>query len=54
MQTAAPGEYSGAIDVVRKTIAKQGPAGFVRSLPSSQLAKVSIACSEGWPPRWSA
>jgi len=28
MQTASPGQYSGAIDVVRKTIAADGIKGY--------------------------
>lgn len=30
MQTASPGTYSGAIDVVRKTIAADGIKGYVQ------------------------
>jgi hypothetical protein len=32
MQTASPGTYTGAIDVVRKTIAADGIKGFVSHL----------------------
>ena len=29
LQTAQPGMYTGAIDVVKKTLAKDGPRGYV-------------------------
>ena len=34
LQTAAPGSYTGAVDVVRKTIAKDGIRGWVKVRPS--------------------
>ena len=30
LQTAPPGSYTGALDVVKKTIARDGPTGYVR------------------------
>lgn len=30
LQTAAPGQYTGAMDAVRKTMAKDGVKGYVR------------------------
>jgi len=37
LQTAAPGTYTGAIDVVKKTIAKDGVTGY--ALPVRQLER---------------
>lgn len=32
MQTAAPGVYTGAIDVVKKTLARDGMSGYLKHL----------------------
>ena len=32
LQTAQPGMYTGAIDVVKRTLAKDGPTGYASSV----------------------
>lgn len=40
LQTAAPGSYTGAIDVVKKTLARDGVKGYVRrSTPDSYMVR---------------
>lgn len=50
LQTAAPGTYSGAIDVVRKTVAADGIKGYIASLVKvnrSELIGPSPVNSQG-------
>lgn len=43
LQTAAPGSYTGAIDVVKKTLARDGVKGYVRgSTPDPYMISAVI------------
>jgi hypothetical protein len=43
LQTAAPGSYTGAIDVVKKTLARDGVKGYVlRSSPNPYMVRVRM------------
>lgn len=46
LQTAAPGTYTGAIDVVKKALARDGAAGSV-SLSSCSFSEMLTASSAG-------
>lgn len=47
MQTAAPGQYKGALDVVRQTIARDGVKGFVCFITKSREREREL--EEGLP-----
>lgn len=49
MQTAAPGQYKGALDVVKQTLARDGVKGFVRSAPARPLTLPSFYRGMGPP-----
>lgn len=45
LQTAQPGMYTGAIDVVKKTLAKDGPRGYVSAAYCRSSRNLRSLCS---------
>ncbi|KAI0936490.1 hypothetical protein AcW1_000716 [Taiwanofungus camphoratus] len=48
LQTAAPGTYTGAIDVVKKTLARDGPTGLYRGVVPPLLGVTPIFAVSFW------
>ncbi|KAG0144982.1 hypothetical protein CROQUDRAFT_672050 [Cronartium quercuum f. sp. fusiforme G11] len=48
LQTAQPGQYTGAIDVVRKTIARDGFTGFYRGMSSPLIGVTPMFAVSFW------
>jgi hypothetical protein len=53
LQTAAPGSYTGAIDVVKKTLARDGVKGYVlRSTHDSYMVRVAMMMLTSYSVVW--
>ena len=48
LQTAAPGTYTGALDVVKKTLARDGPTGLYRGVVPPLLGVTPIFALSFW------
>ena len=48
LQTAAPGTYTGALDVVKRTLARDGPAGLYRGVVPPLLGVTPIFALSFW------
>ncbi|PCH33744.1 mitochondrial carrier [Wolfiporia cocos MD-104 SS10] len=48
LQTASPGAYTGAIDVVKKTVARDGPTGLYRGVVPPLLGVTPIFAVSFW------
>ena len=50
LQTAAPGTYTGGLDVVKKTLARDGPTGLYRGVVPPLLGVTPIFALSFWVP----
>ena len=51
LQTAPPGTYSGGLDVVKKALARDGPAGLYRGVVPPLLGVTPIFALSFWVPQ---
>ena len=50
LQTASPGTYTGALDVLRRTLARDGPTGLYRGVVPPLLGVTPIFALSFWVP----